>query len=86
MQYSYGFPAKRTPCISNPFFVFTKTSSVWRSGRSHWALTRVAVTRIEDPSSFVIRKTAVPFGPFMALGALVAVLWGRQIVHAWLGH
>lgn len=27
------------------------------------------------------RKTAVPFGPFLAAGALVALLWGPTIVH-----
>lgn len=32
------------------------------------------------------RKTAIPFGPFMAMGAVVTVLWGRDIVHLWLGH
>ena len=32
------------------------------------------------------RKTAIPFGPFMAMGAVVTVLWGRNIVHLWLGH
>ena len=32
------------------------------------------------------RKTAIPFGPFMALGAVIALLWGRNLVHLWLGH
>lgn len=32
------------------------------------------------------RKTAVPFGPFMAVGAVITVLWGRSIVRLWLGH
>jgi leader peptidase (prepilin peptidase)/N-methyltransferase len=31
------------------------------------------------------RKDAVPFGPFIALGALIAVLWGAQILHLVLG-
>jgi leader peptidase (prepilin peptidase) / N-methyltransferase len=31
------------------------------------------------------RKTAVPFGPFMLLGALLAVLVGQQLVDAYLG-
>lgn len=31
------------------------------------------------------RKTAVPFGPFLALGALVAVVAGQAIATAWLG-
>jgi leader peptidase (prepilin peptidase)/N-methyltransferase len=30
------------------------------------------------------RKTAVPFGPFLALGALVAVFCGQAIVDAYL--
>jgi len=32
------------------------------------------------------RKTAVPFGPFLALGALVAVFVGQDIVSAYLNH
>ena len=28
------------------------------------------------------RKTRIPFGPFMALGAVVAVAWGNPLVHA----
>ncbi len=31
------------------------------------------------------RKDPIPFGPFMALGALIAVLFGDPIVRAWLG-
>jgi leader peptidase (prepilin peptidase) / N-methyltransferase len=31
------------------------------------------------------RKTKVPFGPFMLLGAMVAVLAGEPIARAWLG-
>jgi leader peptidase (prepilin peptidase) / N-methyltransferase len=30
------------------------------------------------------RKTAIPFGPFMAAGALTAVLIGRRIIDVWL--
>ncbi|GAC1312123.1 MAG: A24 family peptidase [Acidimicrobiales bacterium] len=37
------------------------------------------VTRIKG------RKEAVPFGPFMAAGALIAALWGRAILDAYLG-
>ncbi len=32
------------------------------------------------------RKTAVPFGPFLALGALVAVFAGHQVVDAYVNH
>jgi leader peptidase (prepilin peptidase)/N-methyltransferase len=31
------------------------------------------------------RKTALPFGPFMAIGAVVAMLWGHPIIELWLG-
>ena len=31
------------------------------------------------------RKTAVPFGPFLALGAIVAILAGNELVSAYLG-
>ena len=31
------------------------------------------------------RKTAVPFGPFMLLGTLLAVLWAEPLVDAYLG-
>ncbi len=30
------------------------------------------------------RKDAMPFGPFLSLGALVALLWGKDIVIAYL--
>jgi leader peptidase (prepilin peptidase) / N-methyltransferase len=32
------------------------------------------------------RKTAVPFGPFLALGALVATFAGEGIVHLYVQH
>jgi leader peptidase (prepilin peptidase)/N-methyltransferase len=32
------------------------------------------------------RKTAIPFGPFLALGALVAVFAGQQIVDLYVNH
>lgn len=32
------------------------------------------------------RETRIPFGPFLAAGGLVALLWGRQAVVAYLGH
>jgi len=31
------------------------------------------------------RKTAVPFGPFLAVGAIVGLLAGNEILHAYLG-
>lgn len=31
------------------------------------------------------RKSRIPFGPFLAAGGVVAVLWGTHIVHWWLG-
>jgi leader peptidase (prepilin peptidase) / N-methyltransferase len=32
------------------------------------------------------RKTAIPFGPFLALGAVVAVFAGRPLVHVYVNH
>jgi leader peptidase (prepilin peptidase)/N-methyltransferase len=32
------------------------------------------------------RKDAVPFGPFLASGAVLAVLWGHAILRAYQGH
>lgn len=31
------------------------------------------------------RRSRIPFGPFLAAGAVTAVLWGTPIVHWWLG-
>jgi leader peptidase (prepilin peptidase) / N-methyltransferase len=31
------------------------------------------------------RKSRIPFGPFLAGGGVIAVLWGGPLVHAWLG-
>jgi len=31
------------------------------------------------------RKTRIPFGPFLSLGAFGAVMWGLPIARAWLG-
>ena len=30
--------------------------------------------------------TRIPFGPYLALGGIVALIWGRDAVIAWLGH
>jgi leader peptidase (prepilin peptidase)/N-methyltransferase len=30
------------------------------------------------------RKDALPFGPFLALGALLALLWGQDLIHWYL--
>jgi len=30
--------------------------------------------------------TRIPFGPYLALGGIVGLLWGRAAVVAWLGH
>jgi leader peptidase (prepilin peptidase)/N-methyltransferase len=31
------------------------------------------------------KDTRIPFGPYLALGGIVGLLWGRQAVVAWLG-
>jgi leader peptidase (prepilin peptidase)/N-methyltransferase len=31
------------------------------------------------------RKTMLPFGPFLALGAVVAIFWGQRILDAYIG-
>ena len=31
------------------------------------------------------RRSRIPFGPFLAAGAVVGVLWGTTLVHWWLG-
>jgi prepilin signal peptidase PulO-like enzyme (type II secretory pathway) len=30
------------------------------------------------------RKMGIPLGPFLALGALVALFWGHPLLHFWL--
>ncbi len=29
------------------------------------------------------RKMGIPFGPFLAIGSLVALFWGHEILHAY---
>jgi leader peptidase (prepilin peptidase) / N-methyltransferase len=43
---------------------------------SFWALVR---------GGWKGRKSTFPFGPFLAAGAMIALLWGPQIWSAWLG-
>jgi leader peptidase (prepilin peptidase) / N-methyltransferase len=31
------------------------------------------------------RKMGIPFGPFLALGSVVALFWGRDLLHAYFG-
>lgn len=31
------------------------------------------------------RETPIPFGPYLALGGVVGLLWGREAITAWLG-
>ena len=31
------------------------------------------------------RETKIPFGPYLALGGIAALVWGREAVTAWLG-
>jgi leader peptidase (prepilin peptidase)/N-methyltransferase len=31
------------------------------------------------------RRTAIPFGPFLALGAVVVIWWGHPLIRLWLG-
>ncbi len=31
------------------------------------------------------RKTAIPFGPFMLAGALIAVIWGQTLADLYTG-
>jgi leader peptidase (prepilin peptidase) / N-methyltransferase len=30
--------------------------------------------------------TRIPFGPYLAIGGIVGLLWGREAVTAWIGH
>jgi prepilin signal peptidase PulO-like enzyme (type II secretory pathway) len=32
------------------------------------------------------RKTAIPFGPFLAIGGVIAILAGPQILHWYVHH
>jgi leader peptidase (prepilin peptidase)/N-methyltransferase len=44
-------------------------------------LPSIAVLVVKGPRGG--RKVAFPFGPFLALGAMVALLWGPQLWNAW---
>jgi leader peptidase (prepilin peptidase)/N-methyltransferase len=46
----------------------------------------VGMTVIARRGAAVGRKTAIPFGPFLAVGALVAVFVGPQIVDLYINH
>ena len=46
----------------------------------------VGVVVIARKGAMAGRKTAVPFGPFLALGGLVAVFAGQQIVDLYTKH
>jgi leader peptidase (prepilin peptidase)/N-methyltransferase len=48
--------------------------------------TLVGVAIIARKGAAVGRKTAVPFGPFLALGAVVAVFAGQPLVHFYVNH
>ncbi len=48
--------------------------------------TAVGVVIIARKGTRAGRKTAVPFGPFLALGALVAVFVGQQLVDVYVNH
>ncbi|MDD5773172.1 MAG: prepilin peptidase [bacterium] len=32
------------------------------------------------------RKDAIPFGPYLVMGALISMFWGENILNWWLGH
>jgi leader peptidase (prepilin peptidase)/N-methyltransferase len=32
------------------------------------------------------KDTPIPFGPYLALGGIVGLLWGRELVTLWIGH
>jgi leader peptidase (prepilin peptidase)/N-methyltransferase len=48
--------------------------------------TAVGVVIIARKGASAGRKTAVPFGPFLALGAVVAVFVGPELVHVYVNH
>ena len=47
--------------------------------------TLVGIGVIVRKGMSVGRKTPIPFGPFLALGAIVGVLAGNELVSAYLG-
>jgi len=48
--------------------------------------TALGVTIIARKGAQAGRKTAVPFGPFLALGAIVAVFAGQELVDVYVNH
>jgi leader peptidase (prepilin peptidase)/N-methyltransferase len=48
--------------------------------------TAVGAVIIARKGAHAGRKTAVPFGPFLALGAIVAVFAGQPLVHVYVNH
>jgi leader peptidase (prepilin peptidase) / N-methyltransferase len=32
------------------------------------------------------KDTRIPFGPFLAFGGIIGIVWGKQAVTAWIGH
>ena len=43
------------------------------------------INRMSRQSSGSLRKQKIPFGPFLAMGALEYFFWGRQIINGYIG-
>jgi leader peptidase (prepilin peptidase) / N-methyltransferase len=64
----------------------------WRGGLGHMAVTLFSaflLGAIVGVGLIALKgyggKARLPFAPFLAAGAVVSVLWGSPVVHAWLG-